>query len=540
MTATWAVAAVMTSAATAGRRRAAGMSDGVANVLVAGQWRPAQGAGTFEVRSPATGEVLGSYPVSSWGDADEALGAGVAAFDVIAGLGAAPIVAFLEGLAARLGGIADELVERAHDETALPVTPRLRDVELPRATDQLRQAAAAARSGAWRHPVLSPASGIAAMNTALPGPVVVFGPNNFPFAFNGVAGGDFAAAVATGHPVVAKSNPGHPGTTALLADAALGAAVDAGLPPATVQLIHHLEPDDGCRLVADPRIAATAYTGSRRAGTVLKAAADAAGRPIYLELSSINPVVVLPGASADVAGELASSVLLGGGQFCTSPGLILAIGQDGGDELLAGLASRLGDATGATLLGAGVAEGFDRSVSGWLDAGAKVVAVGHLGEGSSVGPTVATTDGSTFLTAGAALQEEAFGSAALVVLAADADELVACVRALEGQLTGAIYSGDGDGDDDQLYVRVEPPLRQRVGRLLNDKVPTGVAVVPAMHHGGPWPATGAPQFTAVGLPASLVRFTQRQSWDNVRDDRLPPELQAANPLGIERSVADRP
>lgn len=342
--------------------------------------------------------------------------------------------------------------------------------------------------------------------------------------------------VATGHPVVAKSNPGHPGTTTLLAEAALIAAVEAGLPPATVQLIHHLEPDDGCRLVADPRVAATAYTGSRKAGTVLKAAADAAGRPIFLELSSVNPVVVLPGAAADVAGELASSVLLGGGQFCTSPGLILAIGPDGGDELLSALASEVGDATGATLLGPGVAEGFDRSVHGWLDAGAKVVAVGHPGEGSSVGPTVATVDAATFLAAGPALQAEAFGSAALVVLAADADELVAAIESLEGQLTGAIYSAS-DGDD-ELYVRVEPPLRRSVGRLLNDKVPTGVAVVPAMHHGGPWPATGAPQFTAVGLPASLTRFTQRQSWDNVRDDRLPPELQAANPLGLDRTVAD--
>jgi NADP-dependent aldehyde dehydrogenase len=507
----------------------------VGPVLIGGSWRDARTAGTFEVREPATGELLGTFPVSAWGDVDEALDAGVAAFDEIEGLGTEPVAAFLEGLAAGLERRAGELVATAHAETALPVAPRLRDVELPRTTDQLRQAAAAARSGTWRAPVLSPAAGIAAMNAPLPGPVVVFGPNNFPFAFNGVAGGDFAAAVATGHPVIAKANPGHPGTTALLAEAARAAAVEAGLPPATVQLLHHLAADDGCRLVADPRVAATGYTGSRSAGLVLKAAADAAGGILFAELSSINPVVVLPGALAergpsDLAGELVASLLLGGGQFCTSPGLVLAIEPAGGDALRDALGTAVADATGATLLGPAVVEGLDRSIGGWLDAGAKVVAVGHPGAGCSAGPTVAAVDAATFLAAGDALQAEAFGSAVLVVLAADADELVRCVEALEGQLTGSIYSAGGTADagtaDDGLYARVEPPLRRRVGRLLNDRAPTGVAVVPAMHHGGPWPATGAPQFTAVGLPAALLRFTMRQCWDNVRDDRLPPELRA--------------
>jgi NADP-dependent aldehyde dehydrogenase len=525
------------------------MTRTVAPVLVGGRWREAAASGTFEARAPATGELLGTFPVSTWDDVDAALDAGAAAFDELAELGGGPIrpvAAFLEGLAAALEAAAGELVATAHAETALPVAPRLRDVELPRTTEQLRQAAAAARSGTWRDPVLSPGGGIAAMNVPLPGPVVVLGPNNFPFAFNGVAGGDFAAAVATGHPVIAKSNPGHPATTALLADLARTAAVAAGLPAATVQLLHHLAPDDGCRLVADPRVAATAYTGSRRSGLVLKAAADAAGRPLFAELSSINPVVVLPGALAergpdDLAAELAGSVLLGGGQFCTSPGLVLAIGPAGGDALRDALGAGIARATGATLLGPGVASGLERAVEGWLDAGAEAVAVGHPGPGCSAGPAVAAVGGATFLAAGPALQAEAFGSAVLVVLAADRDELVRCVAALEGQLTGSIYSaaGDGDGgDDEDLYGRVERVLRRRVGRLLNDKVPTGVAVVPAMHHGGPWPATGAPQFTAVGLPAALARFTMRQCWDNVRDDRLPPELRAANPLGIDRTVAD--
>ena len=494
------------------------------------------------MRAPVTGAELGVYPVSPWADVDAALTAGRAAYDELQALGPEPVAAFLDGLAARLEAAADRLVATAHDETALPAAPRLRDVELPRTTDQLRQAAAAARSRSWRQPVLSPAAGIAAMHAPLPGVVAVLGPNNFPFAFNAVGGGDFAAAVATGHPVLAKSNPGHPGTTALLAAEALAAAREAGLPAATVQLLHHVEPADGYRLVADPRVAATAYTGSRVAGLRLKQAADAAGRAIHVELSSVNPVVVLPGALAErgaaaVAAELAASVLLGGGQFCTSPGLILAV-ADSGADLGDALAGELGAATGATLLGPTVADALGRSVAQWVDAGANVLATGRVGAGCSAAPTLATVDGATFLAQPAALQAEAFGSAALVVLADDADQLVRCVEALEGNLTGTVHSAR-DGSDDALYARVEPPLRERVGRLLNDKVPTGVAVVPAMHHGGPWPSTGAPQFTSVGLPAALLRFTQRQSWDGVRDERLPPELQAANPLGLDRIVADR-
>ena len=167
---------------------------------------------------------------------------------------------------------------------------------------------------------------------------MVFGPNNFPYAFSGVAGGDFAAAIAAGNPVIGKAHPLHPGTGRLLAEAAVAALGDSGLPPATVQMIYKIDHQSGQRLVSDSRVGASAFTGSRTAGMALKSAADAVGKPIYLEMSSINPVVILPGALAErgskVAAEVASSCLMGGGQFCTNAGFLMLFADARTDQFI--------------------------------------------------------------------------------------------------------------------------------------------------------------------------------------------------------------
>src|SRR5436190_16703680 len=280
-------------------------------VLIAGRWRPAQAAGSFRADNPSTREPLpDEYPVSAWQDCDEALDAAVAAAEILRKTPPAAIAAFLEGFAARIEARKDELVAMAHAESGLPKVPRLADVELPRTTNQLRQAAAAALDGGWALPTIDPKTNIRSCLGPL-GPVLVFGPNNFPFAFNSAAGGDFAAAIAAGNPVIAKANSSHPGTTRLLAEEAFAASQATSLPAATVQLLYRTSHADGERLVSDPRIGATGYTGARGAGLKLKAAADAAGKPIYLELSSVNPVVVLPGVLderlEEVAGEFVTS-----------------------------------------------------------------------------------------------------------------------------------------------------------------------------------------------------------------------------------------
>jgi NADP-dependent aldehyde dehydrogenase len=514
-------------------------------VLIGGAWRESKSAGSFHAWNPASGEPLPEqYPVSSWHECDEALSAAADAFAALQRTPPEKMASFLERFAARLDARKDELAAQAHLETGLPVKPRLADVELPRTTDQLRQAAAAAIDGSWSLPTIDTKLNIRSCLAAI-GPVVVFGPNNFPFAFNAAAGGDFAAAIAAGNPVIAKGHPLHPGTSRMLAEEAHAALSDAGLPAATVQLLYRVEPSSGLKLAADPRTGATAFTGSRAAGMKLKAAADAAGKPIYLEMSSINPVVILPGALAErgakLAEEFGGSCLLGGGQFCTNAGLVILLDAPETAPFIDAVKKVFEAGAPPPLLSSAVVSSLRESVAKLHAAGAEIIAGENRGDQGSGGPsgpasgfrhpnTLLRVSGRQFLANSDALQTEAFGSASLVVVAADDAEAAKVIARLEGNLTGSIYT-DSQGSDDRMYDGLAPLLRQRVGRLLNDKMPTGVAVSPAMNHGGPYPATGHPGFTAVGIPASMRRFAMLQCYDNVRPRRLPAALRDENPNG---------
>ncbi len=505
-------------------------------ILINGQWRPATIAGTLRCENPATRQSLPrEFPVSAWADCDTALRAAVAAAEVLRKMPGERLAAFLEAYAKRIEARAEELVEAAHAETALPKSPRLAQAELPRTANQLRQAAAAAREGSWCMATIDAKANIRSHFAPI-GPVCVFGPNNFPFAFNSVAGGDFAAAIAAGNPVIAKANSSHPDTTRVFAEEAQRAAEETDLPPGTVQLLYRLGHSDGERLVADPRVGATGYTGGREAGLKLKAAADRMGRPIYLELSSINPVVVLPGALEEraekIAEEFTTSCLMGAGQFCTNPGLVLLLAGNHTEQFIDGLARRFSAAPVGTLLSEGVADALENSIRRLEEAGADVVVGGRVGggQGHSFHNTLLRASGRQFLARPHALQNEAFGNESLLVVAENLAQLEAILDHLEGNLTGCVYSHTL-GQDDETYQRVAVRLRSRVGRLLNDKMPTGVAVSPAMNHGGPYPATGHPGFTAVGIPAAMTRFGMLQCFDGVRQHRLPPALQDKNPSG---------
>jgi NADP-dependent aldehyde dehydrogenase len=442
---------------------------------------------------------------------------------------------FLERYADRLDQNAEALVAIAAAETALPAAPRLKDVELPRTTNQLRQAAAAARDGGWSDPTIDTAANIRSMLGPV-GPVIVFGPNNFPFAFNGIAGGDFAAAVAAGNPVIAKGHSSHPGTTRLMAVEAQAAAEQTGMPAGFVQLIYRTSHSDGARMVAHPNVGAVGYTGSRQAGLVIKEAADRVGTPAYLELSSINPVFILPGALSErleaLAEEFTTSCLMGTGQFCTNPGLVVLLKSDQSDAFLKSVTTRFHDAPVGTMLSTGVRRNFEQGINQLQAAGAVLETGGQAGGGTGVSfhNTLLSTSGASFLGAAEEMQTEAFGNSSLFVVADDPQQMQAVAEALEGNLTGSIYS-DSKGADDALYDRVAAVLRERVGRLLNDKMPTGVAVSVAMNHGGPFPATGHPGFTAVGMPASIRRFSSLWCYDGVRPHRLPAALQDKNPSG---------
>jgi NADP-dependent aldehyde dehydrogenase len=507
-------------------------------VLIDGVWRDARNPeGAFRAVDPRSGEPTeDEFPTSGWDDSEEALRAGRAAAEALLGVSPEVRAEFLETFARMIRDSSAALISLAARETGLPEEPRLGSVELPRTCEQLEQAAGAARDRTWCNAVIDSALDIRSCFEPLVGPVIVFGPNNFPLAFNPVSGGDFAAAVASGNPVIAKAHPGHPGTTGLLAELAHAALHDTGLPTSTLQLLYHMPPEVGLRLVSHPDVGAVAFTGSRASGLALKRSADAAGNPIYLEMSGINPVVLLPGAveerSGDLAAELARSCTLGAGQFCTNPGLLVLLDDPRGRRFLEDLAGGLASCPPGIMVSRQVLKAWTAAVLLLRERGARLITGGTEVEGEAFAAHAALLEvsGSDFLAQPEALQTEAFGPSTLAVLADGPDQLEQVMSRLEGSLTGSIYSHSGK-QDDALYTRIEPLLRARVGRFLNDKMPTGVAVTPAMHHGGPYPAAGHPGFTSVGIPRSLIRFAALRCYDNVRPDRLPPELRDRNPNG---------
>lgn len=497
-----------------------------ARVLIGGEWVKSEATSLLHANNPATGEALAmQFPVSGWSDCDRALNAAASAAKELHGFAPSKIAAYLDGYAAAIEAAADEIVRAANEETGLPVSPRLKDVELPRTTNQLRQAADAAREESWKHATIDTARNIRSCLAAI-GPVVVFGPNNFPLAFNGISGGDFAAAIAAGNPVIAKAHPLHPNTTRLLAELAQKSADEAGMPTGTVQLLYHLSNEDGLKLVSDARVGAVGFTGSRNAGVHLKRAAEEAGKPIYLEMSSINPVIFLPGSleedGAKLAKDLADSCLAASGQFCTSPNLILLWDDPRSTEFLGSVAKIFEERTPQPLLSQAAPQQLLSGTQALLDAGAELVTGGKQLDGHPYrfANTLLKASGKQILARPHELQREVFGNVTMIATVSGADELAELLEQLEGSLTGTIYSSKS-GADDAVYAYIEPILRKKVGRLLNDKMPTGVAVSPAMNHGGPFPATSHPGFTSVGIPASIARFAMLQCYDGVRQDRLP-------------------
>ncbi len=250
---------------------------------------------------------------------------------------------------------------------------------------------------------------------------------------------------------------------------------------------------------------------------------------------------MLPGALEerleDLAQEFTTSCLMGTGQFCTNPGLVVLARGATSEAFVAAVAKRFQESPAGTMLGEGVRKNLAEGVKTLVAAGAKVLAGGKPADGPAIRyqNTLLRVDGDTFLAHAEKLQTEAFGNESLFVVAKNVEQMLEIAGHLEGNLTGCIYSHRG-GNDDSLYERVAAVLRTKVGRLLNDKMPTGVAVSPAMNHGGPFPATGHPGFTAVGIPASIKRFAVLECYDNVRPHRLPAALRDENPSGMWRSV----
>ena len=504
-------------------------------VLVAGGWRPAAAAESYRAVDPTTGAVRdAAWPVSGWADVDAALDAAVRAAGELARLPGATIAAFLDRYVERLAARADEIVAAAHAETGLAIRPRLAEIELPRTLDQLRQAAAACREQTWRMAMIDTAKNIRSVAVGL-GPVVVFPPANFPLAYGAVTGGDFAAAIAAGNPVIAKAHPGNPSVSLLAAREAAEALRETGLPPATVQLLHGLAPADGERLVADPRVGATGFTGGQEAGRRLFAAASAAGRVIWVEMGSINPVVFLPGALAErggeIAGELTASVTGSAGQFCTKPGLVFLVDDAAGKAFVAAARDAFAAIGAQVLLGPTGRDRLRAAIARLRSAGAAQL-VGDEGAAAAGPcthrPTLLEVTAARLIADPEGLVVEAFGNATVLVRCGSLAELCRALACVGGSLGASVFVAR-NGADDAAFAEVGPLVVARAGRVVENRMPTGLAVVPPMQHGGPWPSAGPPFFSAVGFPWTILRFARRVCFDAVSPARLPEILRDTPP-----------
>ncbi|WP_137175081.1 aldehyde dehydrogenase (NADP(+)) [Massilia sp. HP4] len=499
-------------------------------------------AGSFQAWDPSARAYLEpSFHMVTPEQIDRACASAGAAFDTFRATSDEQRAQFLDTVAEQILAIGDALIERAMLETGLP---RVRlEGERGRTVGQLRLFATLLREGSWND---------ARLDTALPertpprpdlrmrligvGPVAVFAASNFPLAFS-VAGGDTASAFAAGCPVVLKAHSAHPGTSELVGRAVTRAVAQCGLPAGVFALLTGTGNGIGQRLVAHPAIQAVGFTGSRSGGTALMAVAAARKQPIpvYAEMSSINPVFILPQAlsarGAEIGKGFAASLTLGVGQFCTNPGLVLAIDGPGLDTFVAAASEALSGSQGAVMLNQGIADSYRKGVDALAgnEAVTTLARIDHQ-EGKG-GAAFFRTTADEFVKRHE-LHDEVFGPASVLVVCRDAAQMREVAEVLEGQLTATLQI---DGGDIGAARALLPALERKVGRILANGYPTGVEVSTAMVHGGPFPSTADGRSTSVGTGA-IGRFLRPVCYQNLPAELLPEVLRDGNPLGVWRRL----
>ncbi|MDA8482259.1 aldehyde dehydrogenase (NADP(+)) [Pseudomonas resinovorans] len=507
-----------------------------------GGQRSGEGDVLLHSRDAINGEALPStFHQATEAEVDAAARAAEAAYPTFRTLPAERRAAFLDAIAAELDALGEAFINTVCRETALPST-RIQG-ERARTSNQLRLFAQLLRRGDFhgaridraqpqRQPL--PRPDLRQCQLGL-GPVAVFGASNFPLAFS-TAGGDTAAALAAGCPVVFKAHSGHMATSEWVADAILRAAGTTDMPPGVFNLI--FGSGVGERLVKHPAIQAVGFTGSLKGGRALcdLAAARPQPIPVFAEMSSINPVILLPEAlvarGEQVAGELAASVTLGCGQFCTNPGLVIGIRSPAFSSFIEQFAARMADQPAQTMLNAGTLKSYAQGLARLhAHPGIRHLA-GRPQQGNQAWPQLFQAEAGLLLDGEELLQEEVFGPATVLVEVADLAQLEQALGGLHGQLTATLIAEPGDLE---TAARLVPLLERKAGRLLLNGYPTGVEVCDAMVHGGPYPATSDARGTSVGTLA-IARFLRPVCYQNYPDALLPDALKNANPLDIARLV----
>ncbi|MGP9500525.1 aldehyde dehydrogenase (NADP(+)) [Halomonas sp. 86] len=495
--------------------------------------------------NPATNELLEpAYAGGTQAEVERACELAWNAFDIYRDTSLEDRARFLETIADEIEVIGEDLIERAVAESGLPKA-RIQG-ERGRTCGQLRLFAKTVRAGEWLDVRIDPAmpdrqpmprSDLRQRHIAL-GPVVVFGASNFPLAFS-VAGGDTASALAAGCPVIVKAHAAHPGTGELVGRAIQSAVKKCALPEGVFSLMFGSGREVGTALVSDARVKAAGFTGSRSGGLALWKAAQSRPEPIpfYAEMSSINPVFPLPAAlksrGAEMGKAFVGSLNMGAGQFCTNPGLVIAVK---GTELNTFIeaAGEAVKASGAqTMLTPGIFEAYESGVKSFVDSGkAQEIARGQKGDGPNQCQTGLFVASAQDFLGNEALQGEVFGSTSLIVECANTAELKQVAEHLEGQLTVTLQMDDADLEAARELL---PTLERKAGRILVNGWPTGVEVCDAMVHGGPFPATSDSRTTSVGT-AAIFRFLRPVCYQDLPDALLPAAIKQENPLKLRRLV----
>lgn len=501
--------------------------------LINGTWQTGAATTMSKIYSidPVTGNQIGdAFSAVSEDQIDDACSNAWSAFETYRTVSAPARADLLESMADELVSVAEQLVPVVIKETALPEA-RVRG-ELGRTTGQIRLFSMLLRSGDWnrirtdpaqpgRDPVPKPELRLRYRPI---GPVAVFGASNFPLAFS-VAGGDTISALAAGCSVVIKAHPAHPATSEIVARALDRALAKTDLPKGVVSLIHG-GPEVGLGLVRHPRIRAVGFTGSRDAGCQIMEAAAARDVPIpvFAEMSSVNPVFVLPNAlehrTYEIANKLAQSICLGAGQFCTNPGLVFLVGNKVNQNCFADkLAENISAASGEPMLTPGIADNYASSVERLgKQPGVLTIAIGKAA-GLARPPCLFRVSVDEFIK-NKELQAEAFGASSLLVDVPSTADMSSLLDHLEGQLTATLHLDEADAE---LAQRLLPLVEDRVGRILVNGFPTGVEVSPAMVHGGPFPATSDVRTTSVGTLA-IDRFLRPVCYQDFPSWLLPAEF----------------
>lgn len=498
----------------------------------------------FHAENPATGDAIEpAISAATAADVDQACELAWQAFHSYRQTGREERAAFLRAIADEIMALGDELPERARQETGLPIA-RLAG-ERARTVGQLRLFADEVVAGAWlgvridtampdREPL--PRPDLRQRKIPL-GPVVVFGASNFPLAFS-VAGGDTASALAAGCPVIVKGHSAHPGTSDLVAQAILAAAAKTDMPDGVFSLLNSNSREVGQALVAHRHVKAVGFTGSRAGGLALRQIANERPEPIpvYAEMSSVNPVLLLPGALEDGGEQLAAgfvgSLTLGVGQFCTNPGLVFALRGESLDRFIDAAADALASVAPATMLTSGIHAAYEQGVTRLERHGQVTVAArGPKPDGRNRGSGAIFTVAAAALLSNPEIMDEVFGASSVVVRCDDEASLAAVLEQLEGQLTATLHVA---ARDHALAARLLPVLERKAGRLIVNGWPTGVEVCHAMVHGGPFPATSDSRSTSVGTLA-IERFLRPVCYQDLPPSLLPPELRD-DAAGLPRRV----